>query len=310
MLSAKFLEGLSGKLTEQWVANLFTPAFVFWGGGFITGVLRYGWKDFGAALNQYSESQQIALLIIALLIVAISGFVVERFDFVAIRFLEGYWPRWLRSLRQWLIKRQQRQLAKIESKWNLLYEKLETQGLSSDELEDLSRLETKLKQIPTQSQKLMPTRLGNLLRAVELRPFVKYGLDSVLCWPYLWLVLPEHIRNDLAVARNELNTAARVWVWSLLFWIWSVWSIWALPIGFLSALFAYRWALEAAGIYADLLESAFDLYRFNLYSALKWPLPKTIEEEKAMTEKLNTYLARGYVTQGFAYTFPSSNNSK
>jgi hypothetical protein len=30
MWAAKFLESVSGKLAEQWIATMLTPAFVFW----------------------------------------------------------------------------------------------------------------------------------------------------------------------------------------------------------------------------------------------------------------------------------------
>ncbi len=306
MQTTKFLDGLSGKLAERWVANLLTPAFVFWAGGFVAGILKFGWQDFYTALNQLSEPQQIALLIFSLLIVVTSAFVIERFDFGVLRLLEGYWPRWLRPLRRWLIKQQHKHNTKAETKWNKLFAKRETQGLTPDEEEDLAQLEAELKRFPAKAQKLMPTRLGNLLRAVELRPFDKYGLDAVLCWSHLWLLLPEHTRSDLAQARGHLNTAVRTWLWSIFFWVWCIWTIWAFPIGLLSALFAYRWALDAAGTYADLLEATFDLYRFDLYRALQFPLPTSQQEEKIIAAQLNQYLQRGYVNQDFRYILPNS----
>ena len=32
-MHSKFLEGMTGKVVEQWATNLLTPAFVFWLGG-------------------------------------------------------------------------------------------------------------------------------------------------------------------------------------------------------------------------------------------------------------------------------------
>lgn len=42
-MTAKVLEGFSGKLAEQWVATLLTPAFVFWAGGLAAHTQRIGW---------------------------------------------------------------------------------------------------------------------------------------------------------------------------------------------------------------------------------------------------------------------------
>jgi hypothetical protein len=159
-------------------------------------------------------------------------------------------------------------------------------------------------QFPAQTEKLMPTRLGNLLRAAEMRPLNKYELDAVICWPRLWLVLPDSVKKELQEARAELNTAARVWLWSLLFLIWTVWAWWAAPVGLLSALFAYRWALDAAATYCDLLESAFDLHRTDLYKALRWPIPANPVEERELGRQLTVYLRRGYYPKNLEFTPP------
>ncbi|MCC5666814.1 hypothetical protein LC653_23705 [Nostoc sp. CHAB 5784] len=58
-MSAKFLESFGSKLAEQWLANLLTPAFVFWAGGAAAGLQHFGWKrpSLGSAnsLNHYKS---------------------------------------------------------------------------------------------------------------------------------------------------------------------------------------------------------------------------------------------------------------
>lgn len=68
-------------------------------------------------------------------------------------------------------------------------------------------------QFPSQPNRLMPTKLGNILRAAESRPYDKYGLDAVICWSRLWLLLPDGVKKELQEARSNLNTAARFWLW-------------------------------------------------------------------------------------------------
>jgi hypothetical protein len=175
-----------------------------------------------------------------------------------------------------------------------LRQELANQLLTSDEENTLIRLGLQLRAFPT-DRDLMPTRLGNLLRAAERKPLEKYGLDAVICWPRLWLLLPDAVRKDLQEARADLNIAARVWFWSLLFIFWVLLGAWwAVPVGLLSAAFVYYgWLLDAAGTYADLLESAFDLYRPLLYQSLRWPLPNSPQEEHQSGEALTQYLWRG-----------------
>ncbi|MEO1068481.1 MAG: hypothetical protein AAFW95_05090 [Cyanobacteria bacterium J06638_6] len=327
MQSAKFLDGLSGKLAERWTATLLTPAFVFWGGGLLVGVQHHGWgKAISTAFNTADLNLQLLTsLVVAFLIVSTSAAIVQRFEFATIRLLEGYWPSWLKSCRRWAIHRKSHQFKQDDDRWQTLKQQQLSQGLISDDESTLARLEQSLRRVPVQPQQLMPTHLGNILRAAELRPDLKYGLDAVVCWPHLWLLLPEQARADLNAARQTLNTGARVWLWSLLFalvWApfgllrwsgnspwptveWSIWALWPAVLGLLSAWFAYGWMLEAAGSYGDLIEAAFDLYRHALYTALRWPLPTSSADEKTQGRQLTQYLWRGTVGNPVQYQPPS-----
>ena len=55
-MPTKFLESLGGKLAENWAANILTPAFVFWIGGLLAWVLRFGQKPLEDWLKQQPES--------------------------------------------------------------------------------------------------------------------------------------------------------------------------------------------------------------------------------------------------------------
>lgn len=324
MQSAKFLEGISGKLAEQWSASLLTPAFVFWSGGILVGIQRHNWGKFISeaftystdnSSNSTSSLQIITILIIGFLVVATSAAVIQRFEFTTLQFLEGYWPVYLSKPRQWLLNQQIRQFQKDDTQWHNLDTRKRSQGLSTEDEYTLNYLDQRFRRKPVILEKLMPTRLGNILRASELRPEIKYGLNTIVCWPHLWMLLPEQARADISGARQMLNTYIRLWLWSVLFalvwtpfgllrWTtinrlptfdWSYWSLWSAVVGLVSAILAYRWLLEAASRYGDLIEAAFDLYRNALYNALRWPLPVDSAEEKTMGKQITTYLWRGTV---------------
>lgn len=331
-MTAKVLDSFGSKFAEQWVATLLTPAFVFWLGGFAIVVQRWGWQSLVATFTGYPEPLQIALLVSGFCIIAASAFVVQRFDVATIRFLEGYGPLWLSPLRQWRIHRYRDRKAKLtqesqalraiedqqHTKFQALKHTIATQGagvlsdidrqqyrqlneqlLTPKQQADLIRLGQELRTLPTANPDLMPTRLGNLLRAAERRPLEKYGLDAIICWSRLWMLLPDAVKKDLQEARADLNTAARVWLWSLLFCGWTVvggslWTTWPLVIGLLSAWFAYAWAIAAASTYGELIEAAFDLYRHLLYQSLRWNLPPDPAVEQRVGRDLTQYLRRGF----------------
>lgn len=327
-MTAKFLDSFGGKFAERWVANLFTPAFIFWLGGFIAAVQQLGWNPILNQYTTYPEPLQLAILVIALLGIAASAFVAQRLDTVIIRFLEGYWPPLLRPLQNYRITHYRRykkiltdrsqNLRQFEAQQKAKYQKLKTsieshgansltaleqeeyrqlteQFLSRTQRANLVQTRQNLHNLPDNID-LMPTRLGNILRAAERKPQTKYGLDAIICWPRLWLLLPDSVKQDLQDARSDLNNAARLWLWSLLFILWAFFGAWwAPPLGILSALFAYyNWAIAAATAYGDLLEATFDLYRHLLYESLRWHLPSDPTEERRAGEQLTKYLWQGF----------------
>ncbi len=141
----------------------------------------------------------------------------------------------------------------------------------------------------------MPFRIGNILRAAERYSSDRYGLDSIVCWSRLWLLLPDATKKDLQDARTELNNAVRLFLWSSLFLVWTVWSGWAIPIAAIAATFAYCWIIDAAEVYASLIQATFDLHRNLLYQALTWERPKDPEEERRVGQEVTHYLWNGKV---------------
>ena len=291
MPTSQFVEGVGSKLAEQWIATLLTPAFCFWAGG----LLAWGWAPIKQQLTTLSEPLQIAVLIASLVTVAASAFVIQRLDLAVLRFLEGYWPHWLNRLRRRWLQQHEKRLSQTKEALRDLMRQHPQPATTLEYREKQTRLDYQLRWLPPQPPYLMPTRLGNILRAAELRPQLRYGLDAVVCWPHLWLLLPDNTRTELQEARASLNTAARVWLWGLLFLIWTPLALWAIPVSLVTLWFAYRWLLADARNYGDLLNAAFDLHRYQLYKSLRWPLPNNSEEEKTMGQQLSEYLWRGPV---------------
>ncbi|HEX6899227.1 MAG TPA: hypothetical protein VF789_05915 [Thermoanaerobaculia bacterium] len=285
-------ESLSSKLADQWLAALLTPAFAFWlGGAALTLMERGAWGQALTWLEQQKTSSQVLLLVVILLLTGLSAFVVQRFTWAALRFLEGYWPALLSPLSGFMLTRKRKRIERLEARFASLSERFD--DLTPQECRKYQELEARLLWVPSELSDLMPTRLGNVLRTAESRPRIKYGLDGVLCWPRLWLLLPPLPREELSEARARLDSAAQLWIWGILFCFWSVSSLWALPIGIMVAVFAYRSAVAGGVHYGELIDSSYDLYRREIYAALRWPLPRNPAEERELGKEITSYLLRG-----------------
>ena len=295
----KFWESLGEDLAKRWVEHLFGPAGLFWLGGAVLalerGLAQQGWTAF---LN-LSAWLQGALALAAIAGVIGSALLMRLCVFPLLRGLEGYW---VRQLRLWVTRPLVRRWHQRYERARALQKKKTGEALSEAEQLELTELETWLHQYPRRRGDLMPTRLGNLLRARELAPRDKYGLDAVVCWARLWGLLPSDLREDLILARTALNRRVEAFGWGMLFLLWVVISWWAIPVAVVWMMVAYTQAVLAAAPYGDLIETAFDLYRFRLYDALGWRRPPDSAAERAYGEALSEFLWRGTVKEPVPYS--------
>ncbi len=266
---------------------------VFWTGGFIAWVSDKGIAEIEKLYSGLSLFRISLISFTILLAMAFGAAVVKNFDVVALRLLEGYhWPVWLKS---WWMKRQDAWwIDNARHRFDMLAEKAsrEPKSLMPEERRELAELDRKLMYLPDEGKRL-PTQLGNILRTAEMRPREKYGLDAFVCFPRLWLLMPKEATAELSHAREILDTATHVWMWSFLFIFWGFLALWTVPAGLILTCLAHRWLLDAAETYGQLVESSFDVYRPLLYQSLRWRLPANAEEEHREGERLTAYLWRG-----------------
>jgi len=218
----------------------------------------------------------------------------ERLRLPLLRLLEGYWPWPLRLLEKPLIALVRRRVQRQRERWSDLMQQRESQSLTPAERMELARLEQARLDVPPDLADLRPTAVGNILRGMERRIVHRYGLDAVLLWPRLWLLLPEDARQEIAAARESLDRLAEAWGWGLCFLVWAFWQPWAVLVALLWMLLAASLARALARTFAVLVQSAFDLYRWRLYEALHFPAP----QEKGAAEveagqALTRYIQRG-----------------
>jgi len=292
-----FSRGWAGSI-ERWFSLPFKSGILFWLGGLVAWLYHTGtdWTCVKEWLTQESTVEISLFIFIFILLMMASTMIVgifKRFDMVVIRFLEGYyWSGWRANLLKYL---QNQQIARIEARFQTLAQKYDKglPPLTSKEQAEYAHLDWQRMLLPVEDAQRMPTRLGNLLRALELRPQEKYGLDIFVCWPRLWLVLPDNVKKEISIARDNLDTTAHIWMWGLLFLVWTPCTAWVIIISIVVMFLAYHRMLQTASIYGQLIESSFDLYRSNLYQELRWPLPKNPAEERQTGEQLTAYLWRG-----------------
>lgn len=150
---------------------------------------------------------------------------------------------------------------------------------------------------------LRPTALGNVLSAAETYPRRAYGINALVVWPRLYVLVPD----KLASASGPLDTVQFLCLVSLLSTVLAVGGgayaafeglgaaiyLGLVAGGLVVARLAYSGAVEAGVEYGLHLRAAFDLYRNELLVQLGRPLPATQEEEKRTWADVSQRLSTG-----------------
>jgi hypothetical protein len=299
----KFWDKMGEELAGRWAGQVIGPALAFWGGGLLTWAwsVSFDWQRATGWIQSANTPTAYAVLALCgLFILTASTALVEWLQEPVLRILEGYWPWPLRWLRFTIAGRRTRHVSRLDERWQDLVRQSPEKREPKD-LAEFVRLDARLATFPLDPQRMMPTRLGNILRSAEDYAHVRYGLSTSICWPRLWLALPEETQETVSLSRKKLNTAVHLFTWGLLFLAWTVFAWWAVAVSLATMLIAYVSALQAAAIYGELLRSTFDLYRFDLYEQVKFPLPKTVGSEVAAGNQLSEYLFRGTSAEKIAF---------
>jgi len=143
---------------------------------------------------------------------------------------------------------------------------------------------------PRQAGLVMPTKLGNVIRAFESHAACLYNIDPITAWPRLVAVLPDSYRDTIADAENSFRFVLNM---SLVFAVFGVESLWLRPampslllVGcacLVASALAYLAACQSAAGWGEHVRAAFDLYRLDLlkqFGVYLAPAPMTLEQER------------------------------
>ncbi len=175
---------------------------------------------------------------------------------------------------------------------------------------EYTNIQKDLKRYPSKIIHLQPTLLGNIMRAAEDYPYDCYGLEVYIFGPRLISVLEDQPRQKIEKLRETLNERTRLMAWGVIFLSWAIlpfmgksWNRCDLKNDILIAfalvlislaiiILSYRALISAAIGYGNYLCALFDLYRFDLYKAMHWPLPTSPESEREQGMEFTRYLFR------------------
>lgn len=251
------------------------------------------------ALHSLSATELVLLGIVTLLV----SVVLHPLQLPLVRLLEGYWPRRAGLLTRLAVKSQSRARRRLARSADVPPDPTEAERQRA--LAAAWRLG---RRYPPEAVALLPTALGNALRAGEASAGAAYGADAVPWWPRLYPVLGERMRAIVDDRRDQLDLACRLSVTAgvtglagLPLLAGSGWWLSSAAALLVLAWVAYRGAVSAAIGYAEALTAAFDLHRFDVLTALRLPLPADPPAEERLNRRLSRFWSQGVPLTGVHY---------
>jgi len=146
---------------------------------------------------------------------------------------------------------------------------------------------------------LMPTRLGNILRASELYAYDRYGIDSVIIWTRLRPLLSNEVvaaletsgtARDFMLLTSVLSEAFTLFWCPVLAIFTSNWQLF-LPcsLGWPLAWICYHSAVQSTLAFSEQVKTVFDLHRNDLLKALNRKIPSDAAAERKEWRHLSLF---------------------
>jgi hypothetical protein len=151
---------------------------------------------------------------------------------------------------------------------------------------------------------VLPTSLGNILNAAEQYPKHRYGIDSIVFWTRLAMLLPEYVQREMESLISRYQLPLVIAAWGMVLWCLSILPALCGHVGLFQVVlaggwficyFGYRMSLRSAGHYGIALRAAFDVHRQRL--AETWPSLEGIGEERVRFHRLRDFVVRGRLTR-------------
>ena len=220
-----------------------------------------------------------------------------------VRFLEGY------PLRRWRDRFTVLGVLdkKMTGRWDREFERLSILRNGPHQSPERTNAARELNvRFPAQAKHILPTRLGNVIRAFETHPRKRYGFDGVSAWPRIELLLTDGERADVAESKGDfaffVNALVVTVTVALLLVIERLWriadaadSIVALVVICIvagtGAIASYFAAVGAAVRWGEPVRAAFDLHRFDLYARLGLKRPVTQAQEMEVGRAMSRLFA-------------------
>jgi hypothetical protein len=162
---------------------------------------------------------------------------------------------------------------------------------------------------PPEDRFVLPTELGNVIRAFENHPRDRYGLDGIPIWPSIVTMLSDSEISELEEATTDvafwLNSFVAVLAGGALLLLERLWhppggviqSILielAIAVAVLAlATWMYRQLVAAAARWGEPVRAAFDVHRLELYDKFGLRRPLTAAEDVAVGKAINRLIMFG-----------------
>lgn len=169
---------------------------------------------------------------------------------------------------------------------------------------------------PSTNSILAPTRMGNIGRTIRSYALIRYQLDLDIFWTRLQSAIQKDTGDFL---KNLQDTRAQLDCMVTLVWLTSIFTLcWTLALlrvyptstdlefrilGIGGAVLTMTWygmACQSYRVFADLMRSSVDLFRFKMLDLLHLALPYGSEEERELWRRLGNTIGYADLEQ-FTY---------
>lgn len=162
--------------------------------------------------------------------------------------------------------------------------------------------------LPHSRDRLTPTAFGNSYAIIEDYAYERYGMDAVLFWPRLQMLIEKKDANfgeRLSYVTGSLDLAINLAVVSFVVLLETIMTLWLLPasrstnmfiatgIVLLLGMAFYRASVGAVYSLGEIIMSSFDFHRELLLDAYGLRKPVSLDEEQRLWVKLTTFVRRG-----------------